>query len=230
MDDIIREQIDYYRARAPEYDDWFYRRGRFDQGEALNQVWFDEIGELVTQLRAQGSFRRVLELACGTGIWTEQLAPVSEQIIAVDTSPEVIEINRARVHSPRVTYWLKDIFSWEPGEEYDLVFFAFWLSHVPSACVDEFFLKIRRAMRRDGRFFMIDSMPEGVSTVRDHPEEADQPIHRRTLKDGRQFNVVKLFYPPADLQARLASVGLDATIGSTPRGYFLVGSGSKSKS
>ena len=24
----VREQVEYYRERAPEYDDWFYQRGR----------------------------------------------------------------------------------------------------------------------------------------------------------------------------------------------------------
>ena len=29
---LLAEQEDYYRARAGEYDDWFYRRGRYDRG------------------------------------------------------------------------------------------------------------------------------------------------------------------------------------------------------
>ena len=28
---IVHDQINYYRARAGEYDEWFYRQGRFDQ-------------------------------------------------------------------------------------------------------------------------------------------------------------------------------------------------------
>lgn len=30
--DLIREQIAYYDARANEYDEWFYRIGRYDRG------------------------------------------------------------------------------------------------------------------------------------------------------------------------------------------------------
>lgn len=29
---IIQQQIESYRARAAEYDEWFYRVGRYDQG------------------------------------------------------------------------------------------------------------------------------------------------------------------------------------------------------
>ena len=32
----------YYRERAPEYDDWWFRRGRFDRGEEANARWFGE--------------------------------------------------------------------------------------------------------------------------------------------------------------------------------------------
>lgn len=30
MDPTLQQQIDYYRARAGEYDQWFYREGRYD--------------------------------------------------------------------------------------------------------------------------------------------------------------------------------------------------------
>ena len=41
-DDIIQQQITYYSARAEEYDEWFYRTGRYDRGEEINQRWFNE--------------------------------------------------------------------------------------------------------------------------------------------------------------------------------------------
>jgi hypothetical protein len=31
-DELITEQLEYYRARAVEYDDWWERRGRYDGG------------------------------------------------------------------------------------------------------------------------------------------------------------------------------------------------------
>jgi demethylmenaquinone methyltransferase/2-methoxy-6-polyprenyl-1,4-benzoquinol methylase len=29
----LKEQIEYYRARAAEYDEWHLRTGRYDRGE-----------------------------------------------------------------------------------------------------------------------------------------------------------------------------------------------------
>ncbi len=31
-DELLGEQAAYYRARAPEYDDWWQRTGRYDRG------------------------------------------------------------------------------------------------------------------------------------------------------------------------------------------------------
>lgn len=36
--DILQEQIQYYRDRASEYDEWFFRQGRYDRGEAHRQL------------------------------------------------------------------------------------------------------------------------------------------------------------------------------------------------
>lgn len=32
----LTEMVSYYRARAHEYDEWFYRRGRYDRGSEIN--------------------------------------------------------------------------------------------------------------------------------------------------------------------------------------------------
>ncbi|BAZ37103.1 hypothetical protein NIES4101_30240 [Calothrix sp. NIES-4101] len=43
IDNIIQQQINYYCARASEYDEWFYRQGRYDRGEEINKRWFQEV-------------------------------------------------------------------------------------------------------------------------------------------------------------------------------------------
>ena len=96
---ILQQQIDYYRARAGEYDEWFYRQGRYDHGPELNQQWFDEVQQVMARLQAIGPVDEALELACGTGIWTEQLLSISQHITALDAAAEVIAINRAKLNS-----------------------------------------------------------------------------------------------------------------------------------
>ena len=69
---------------------------------------------------------RILELACGTGIWTERLAVYSRDIVAGDAAPEAIATNRQRLRtaSERVRYVQADLFTWEPDERFDVVSFG----------------------------------------------------------------------------------------------------------
>jgi len=38
-EELLAEQRDFYRARAPEYDEWWQRRGRYDRGVELGAEW-----------------------------------------------------------------------------------------------------------------------------------------------------------------------------------------------
>jgi SAM-dependent methyltransferase len=133
-EELIRQQIEYYRARAGEYDEWFLRQGRYDRGASANERWFAEVDQVQAALERFGPSGRVLELACGTGLWTERLLPHATRLVAVDAAPEALALNRSRLNADaRVEYILADLFAWRPDlpERFDVVFFAFWLSHVP---------------------------------------------------------------------------------------------------
>ncbi|HEY4138856.1 MAG TPA: methyltransferase domain-containing protein [Casimicrobiaceae bacterium] len=224
---LIADQIAYYRARAGEYDQWWFREGRFDRGADLNAAWFDDVAIVEQALFAfldAARPRRVLELACGTGLFARHLAPRVAHVTAVDASPEVIACNRARVDRDNVEYVLADLFDWKPDDRYDLVFMSFWLSHVPLARFDAFWSMVREALLPGRDAYVIDSALDPTSSARDHaPPDADAGIVTRKLNDGRQFRIVKLFHDPASLDRRLAALGFEATIARTPR-YFIHGS------
>ena len=226
---ILGEMVEYYRARAAEYDEWFYRRGRFDRGEAANAAWFAESAEVFAAFEALGVGGEVLELAPGTGIWTERLVRVARTVTAVDASPEMVAINRARLGAAaeRVTYRLGDLFAWEPDREYDACCFGFWISHVPIERLDAFLVTVARALRPGGRVFFVDGRREPTSTAADHQLPApDEQLMTRKLNDGRAFQIVKNFFDPAALAARCAAAGLDVDVRETAT-YFMYGAGVK---
>jgi SAM-dependent methyltransferase len=225
MDDrrILDEQIAYYRARANEYDEWFLRQGRYDRGPQHRLQWMGEIGEIETVLRSSVARANVLELACGTGQWTRRLAANNRRVVAVDASPEVIALNRERVGSEIVEYRAADIFSWVPEETFDVVFFSFWLSHVPAGRFEEFWALVRRALRPGGQAFFIDSLMEQSSSALDHGPLDESGVSRRRLNDGREFDVVKIYYDAEELRRRLAGMGWNGWIRRTER-FFLYGS------
>src|SRR5262245_58643566 len=122
---ILDEQVRYYRARAAEYDEWFLRQGRYDHGPEHRARWSEEVAIVEAALHEIPACDDVLELACGTGLWTRHLAKSHKRVLAVDASSEVISINRARVHSEAVEYEMADLFSWTPpAARFDLVFFG----------------------------------------------------------------------------------------------------------
>ncbi len=141
----------------------------------------------------------------------------------MDASSETIAINRERVDSANVEYQIADIFSWVPAAKFDVVFFSFWLSHVPPARFDEFWGLVKAALRPGGQAFFIDSLPEPTSTAKDHGPLDESGVSRRKLNDGREFNIVKVFYEPAALERRLAGLGWRGSVRSTDK-FFLYGS------
>jgi len=224
-DPYLQEQLDYYRARAVEYDQWWLRRGRYDRGSDLNAKWTAEGRIVATALADFRPSGRVLELACGTGIWTEQLARSATTLTAIDGSPEMLAINAARVASPRVTYLEEDIFAWQPDTQFDVVFFGFWLSHVPPDRFDTFWGLIRRCLAPGGRVFFVDSRHDHTSTATDHGlPEPEATTLRRRLNDGREFQIYKVFYDSTMLEARLRALGWHVEIRETDH-YFLYGTG-----
>jgi len=226
-DDIIQQQITYYSARAEEYDEWFYRTGRYDRGEEINQRWFKEAIVVRTALYQIGAVENILELACGTGIWTQELLNIGKQITALDASQEVIEINRRKLGATNIEYRQVDLFSWQPDAEYDLVFFSFWLSHVPPTLVDSFLAKVYKSVRVGGQVFIIDSRFEPTSTAKNHILENDGDIYiTRKLNNEQEFKIVKIFYQPEELRDKLTQVGFHAEVKVTDN-YFIYANGIK---
>lgn len=226
--DVLRQQLEYYRARAGEYDEWFLRRGRYDRGPELNARWFAEVETVRSALAEFDPAGDVLELACGTGLWTERLVARARRVTAVDAAPEVLALNRARLlGATRVSYVEADLFSWAPPQSaFDVVFFGFWLSHVPPDRFAAFWSLVRGALRPRGRFFLVDSRREPTSTALDHRlPDAGRTTHARRLNDGREFEIVKVFHEPDSLRERLSALGWSADIRQTAT-YFLHGSGS----
>lgn len=225
--EILQEQIAYYNARANEYDEWFDRIGRYDRGEKLNQLWFDEAAIIKNALKNLNPVQTVLGLACGTGIWTQELVAIAQKIVAIDASQKTIAINREKINSTKVEYQQLNLFSWQPTTQYDLVFFAFWLSHVPPDKIDEFLGKVYESIKLRGRVFIIDSRFSEISSAKNHDLRDEEAIYQiRKLNDGREFQIFKVYYQPDELLNRLNQVGFQADVKVTDN-YFIYASGIK---
>ncbi len=222
-DDVLASQLAYYRARAPEYDDWFARRGRYFRGEEATAAWEREVAEVRTMLDALGlTDRDVLELAPGTGIWTAALLAAGASVTAVDAAPEMLTMLRDRLGSPMLTTVLADLFVWEPPRRFDAVVSCFFMSHVPDERFDGFCALLAAASRPGATIFLLDGLAEPTSTAHDHvlPAQGDQTMTRR-LDDGRTFEIVKRFRSGEEIRAVALRHGLSVEVVTTPT-YFQV--------
>jgi ubiquinone/menaquinone biosynthesis C-methylase UbiE len=223
IEHLLAEQAGYYRERAGEYEDWWFRRGRYDHGPEVNARWFTDADEAQAVLERFNPTGDVLELACGTGLWTQRLVAHAAGVTAVDGSPEMLDLCRARVNDSRVSYVQADLFAWEPDRAFDVCFFGFWLSHVPETRFEDFWGKVKRAVGPEGRVFFIDSLRSDKASAIDHqlPDQAEETMLRR-LADGREYRIVKRFHEPLALQQRLVELGWNAQVGATSE-FFIHG-------
>ncbi len=224
-DDLLAEQRSYYRARAPEYDEWWQRRGRYDRGEEQLLEWQRQVAVVDDALTSFGAKGSVLELAGGTGWWTERLARTADRLTVVDSSPEVLALNQARVGRSDVNYVVADLFDWQPDSNYDAVFFSFWLSHVPRARFGEFWSLVHSCLTPSGRAFLIDNRNDPVpNTIAKDPFvlQYETDLHLRRLRDRSQYRVVSVMYEPGELQSLIEAEGWTTEIQATR--WFIFGS------
>lgn len=219
---MLASQRDYYRARAGEYDDWWFRRGRYDNGPDAAAAWFADAAEVEAALQTFAPAGEVLELAAGTGIWTRHLVRHAQHVTAIDASREVLAINRDRTGDERVEYVEADLFAWRPPRRYDVCFLGYWLSHVPESRFAGFWELVDDALVPDGRFFLVDSTRPDRAHI---SAQTSDETAVRTLADGREFEIVKRFYAPAELASKLEPLGWRVDAHVTANGHMLYGSG-----
>jgi SAM-dependent methyltransferase len=193
LDALLAEQTAYYRARAGEYDE----TSAFDAAARA---------DLVAALEDFAPRGHVLELACGTGQWTGELAKNADEVTAVEAAPEMLAINGRRNGAPNVSYLQADLFAWAPTDRYDVVFFSAWLSHVPPQLFESFWALVASCLKDDGRVFAIDELP-AVAAIERRASDTAAPTVERRLTTGAQYRAVKVFYDPPVLKAGLPGSG-----------------------
>jgi demethylmenaquinone methyltransferase/2-methoxy-6-polyprenyl-1,4-benzoquinol methylase len=136
---------------------------------------------------------------------------------------EVLELNRVKL-GPPVDYVLADVFAWEPPRVFDVCFSGFWLSHVPSGRF-ETLLAACRAPAEVGRPRV--SRRQRASRRSASHRQCERRIVRRSLSDGREFEIVKRSWAPTELESELAALGRQLSACATPNGHFVFASGQR---
>lgn len=188
----------YYAARAVEYDRVYEKPERQADLAALRR-WLPP--------RVAG--KRLLEVACGTGYWTQLVAPVASGIVAIDAAAETLVIARARVHAETVRFLIADAYRVPASEgPFGAALAAFWFSHVPRHRQREFLAGLATVLSLGARVILIDNLfVAGSSTPISERDQDGNTYQLRRLDDGSSHRVLKNFPTEADLTAAMSGLG-----------------------
>jgi ubiquinone/menaquinone biosynthesis C-methylase UbiE len=190
--------IDYYAARAPEYDRIYAKPERQADLRSL-EGW----------LAAQTAGKQVLEVACGTGYWTQCIAPQAARVVALDAAPETLRIAASRVPSQKVTLIQCDAYAL-PADlgDLDAAFAGFWFSHVPMSRQREFLLGLQRVLTPGALVILLDNLwvPGSSTPISEHDAQGNT-YQQRSLSDGSTHRVLKNFPSQPELHALIDGIG-----------------------
>jgi demethylmenaquinone methyltransferase/2-methoxy-6-polyprenyl-1,4-benzoquinol methylase len=198
VQELLDEQLRYYRARASTY-----------LTETL--VPLARAGHAPMRRDLAAAFDThctgdVLELACGAGTWTSALAQRADRVTAVDASPEMLQVARDSAPGANVRFERLDLFQWRPARRYDAIFMGFFLSHVPDERFAALWDAIGHALAPDGHVVLVDDAVRKPDELIYGP---DSPIIQRHSPQGDAYRIYKVDRTAASLEQQLGGLGWD---------------------
>lgn len=179
-----KDLVKYYAERAAEYEK-VYEKAERQQ----------DLRRMVAILQDIFSGKNLLEIACGTGWFTQRLSPVAASILATDINEAVLEIARAKSYpAANVRFRCDDIFNSGLHQQFNGLLAAFIWSHIPLQRLDEFLKQCLQWVEPGGTLLFVDNhfIPGSSTPLHQTPDEADTYQLRR-LSDGTEHLVLKNF-------------------------------------
>ena len=197
-----KELQTYYAERAAEYEQVYQKPER-----QVSIAWLN------SRLRQALVQRRVLEVACGTGFWTQTLAEVAAAVVATDINREVLDIARQKPLPPgRVTFLEEDAFSLAdvPAQEFTGGFSGFWWSHIPKPQIDLFLAAFHAKLMPGARVLFADNCyVDGSNHPVSRTDGDGNTYQQRVLGNGTQYEVLKNFPTRQELEEAATAYGTD---------------------
>jgi demethylmenaquinone methyltransferase/2-methoxy-6-polyprenyl-1,4-benzoquinol methylase len=190
------ELIDYYRRRAAEYEAIYAKPERQTDLAILRQA-------IPAKLRGA----RVLEIACGTGYWTQLVTEVAAEVVATDLAEEPMRIAQSKSYGKQPVFAFADAYALpESLGRFGAALAVFWWSHVPRQRIGEFLASLHGRLEPGARVVLMDNrFVEGSSTPVSEIDAQGNTYQLRRLGDGSQVRVLKNFPDEAELRMHLPS-------------------------
>jgi len=181
---------EYYNLQAQHYHEKYY--GNRSRAEAV-------LKHEINLLRSTFRNLDVIEIACGTGFWTESVAITADSVYATDINASMIDVAKRRlVHLDNVSLGVSDVFrvSREP-RKYSGAFCVLFWCHIPVQRIEEFLAALCASLKPGSPVIFIDQLED--SDVKKHTTDRyGNRIAKREL-DGKPFFVVKNIHSATQL-------------------------------
>ena len=185
---------EYYAQRAAEYEAIYRKPER--QADLLAAAAF---------LQEIFNNRSVLEIACGTGYWTEAIARSAKNILATDINESVLDIARCKDY-PRqnVIFETADLYRLKPEHQAEALFGGFIWSHIKKSGLPAFIDTTNGLVQPGGTVVFIDNryVPGSSTAIAEQDAEGNTYQHR-SLQNGDVYTVLKNFPAKAEIEALL---------------------------
>ncbi len=191
----------YYARRVAEYDRIYDKPERRSDLEALRALFCRQLAG-----------HDVLEIACGTGYWTEPISRTARSVLATDIIDEALERAQAREYpNGRVKFAKADAYTLaQIPADFTAAFVGFWWSHVERQRIPEFISSLHAKLQPDALVVLADNLyVEGSSAPIARKDVYGNTFQRRTLEDGSTHEIIKNFPSESDLRDVLHGVAHD---------------------
>jgi SAM-dependent methyltransferase len=187
--------IQYYAQRALEYEKIYNKSERQEDLIKLKEVLSKLFGG-----------KEVLEVACGTGYWTQFIAKSAKSILATDINSELLEIAQQKDYgSCQVQFTKSDAYFLDNIScQYTGGFHGFWWSHISIQQIDSFLRTFHSKLLPDAIIVIIDNIYiEGNSTPISRNDVNGNTYQLRKLRDGTQHEILKNYPSLSQINDRL---------------------------
>jgi demethylmenaquinone methyltransferase/2-methoxy-6-polyprenyl-1,4-benzoquinol methylase len=201
--------VEYYAKRANEYERIYQKPERQKDLASLRRLF--------QQVFAGHS---VLEIACGTGYWTQVVAETAKSITATDINGEVLQIARAKNYAGSISFRKVDAFNLSfSNNSFTAGLAAAWWSHLRKAQIGDFLFQFHRLFSPGSIIvFMDNQFVPGSNTPISRTDAEGNTYQLRKLENGDEHEVLKNF--PSEKEVREVITDLAVEISWTELQYY----------
>jgi len=174
----------YYKERAPVYN----RVYKYPERQA-------DLRFLEKYIPEQFAGLDVLEIAAGTGYWTQFISTKANSILSTDITKATLDELRNRTLPANVSICEADAYNLEHlPSNFTSAFAGLWFSHVPIQRREEFFTELHKKLAPGSTVVLLDnSLAQCERLPISHSDEYGNTYQKRILDNGVSYEVVKNF-------------------------------------